>query len=218
MFRTSSFLPLEVRVKRHAATKTVRSATSRECRSCRTTRVQSESMTHFLTLFFLPTRKTSRTCMLTINKTRDKLSANNAHLLYTCTSYTHSKSVQCAYTYTVYLYSAVVVVPVVVMVVVSQVTAQSSRKQRELERTARLAKRRRAAGKPSVCSHITPLHAAVSSRQDGRLRHVFAENPARRRMTAERSHFLLYIVEEILPRRPAGSSTAVRHLSAADAE
>lgn len=36
-------------------------------------------------------------------------------------------------------------------------------------------------------------------------------------MTAATSHFLLYIVEEILPREPLGSPTAVRHLSARDA-
>lgn len=35
-------------------------------------------------------------------------------------------------------------------------------------------------------------------------------------MTAETSHFLLYIVEEILPPGPPGSQTAVRHLSAAE--
>lgn len=73
----------------------------------------------------------------------------------------------------------------------------------------------------ACASRIIPRHAAVScSRQDKAtacVTSLLGISRRRRPMTAATSHFLLYIVEEILPREPLGSPTAVRHLSARDA-
>lgn len=69
---------------------------------------------------------------LTTNKTSGMLntSANNAHILYMCTSYTPQICTVRMHTHYI-LVQCSIVVAVVVMVVVSQVTAQSSKTKRE---------------------------------------------------------------------------------------
>lgn len=104
-------------------------------------------------------------------------------ILCTCVQDIHAPSLYSAHTYTLYLYSAVVVLPVVVvMVVVSQVTAQSSRKQRySSEPHAVSSSSRTHARARNACVRL-PYHSPprggqlLSTRQGGRLRHVFAGN------------------------------------------